>query len=40
MATTRVAVAHMKAKQISKPSAGQVLIKVVACGVWSPNNSL
>ncbi len=40
MATTRGAVAPMKAAQISKPAAGQVLNKVVACGVCPPNNSL
>ncbi len=40
MATTRAAVAHMMAAQISKPAAGHVLFKVMACGVCPPNNSL
>jgi D-arabinose 1-dehydrogenase-like Zn-dependent alcohol dehydrogenase len=33
MATTKVAMAPMKAAQIPKPGRGHVLIKVQACGV-------
>lgn len=33
MATTKVAVAPMKAAQIPKPGAGQMRIKVEACGI-------
>jgi D-arabinose 1-dehydrogenase-like Zn-dependent alcohol dehydrogenase len=40
MARTRVAVAPMKAAQISKPAVGQVLIEVLACGVCPTNNLL